>query len=227
MLGDEWVLALVCVLVFYGAGVHEGRFGGNNHGLLWAVNPPPDEGEERTDQRTQTIVSYVQQYPGQSQSVIARETGIRPADVIAVYRPVDQQAVARLDRFQNFRMRKENAGVVAGRVLIVERKGLAGLQIDLAFGKLANAQLGTLQVSENTDRAAATAFDGANALNDRTHHIMAGMAHVDAEQVCAGFMKLLDHLLRRGGRPERGEDFDFSVASHQFWLSWLPGVSES
>ena len=37
MLGSEWVLALVCVITFYGAGAHEGRFGGNNHGMLWAV----------------------------------------------------------------------------------------------------------------------------------------------------------------------------------------------
>jgi hypothetical protein len=37
VLGDEWVLALVCVLTFYGAGAHEGRFGGRHHGLLWAA----------------------------------------------------------------------------------------------------------------------------------------------------------------------------------------------
>ena len=37
MLGDEWVLALVCVLAFYGAGRQEGRFGGHDHALSWAV----------------------------------------------------------------------------------------------------------------------------------------------------------------------------------------------
>jgi hypothetical protein len=37
MLGNEWVLALVCVVTFYGAGAHEGRFGGHNHGTLWAA----------------------------------------------------------------------------------------------------------------------------------------------------------------------------------------------
>ena len=37
MLGNEWVLALVCVLTFYGAGAHEGRFGGHDHGALWAA----------------------------------------------------------------------------------------------------------------------------------------------------------------------------------------------
>jgi hypothetical protein len=37
VLGDEWVLALVCVLTFFGAGRHEGRFGGHDHGVSWAV----------------------------------------------------------------------------------------------------------------------------------------------------------------------------------------------
>ena len=37
MLGNEWVLALVCVLTFYGAGAHERRFGGHDHGVLWAA----------------------------------------------------------------------------------------------------------------------------------------------------------------------------------------------
>ena len=37
MLGSEWVLALVCVLTFFGAGRHEARFGGHDHGVLWAV----------------------------------------------------------------------------------------------------------------------------------------------------------------------------------------------
>ena len=36
MLGNEWVLALVCVLVFFGAGRQEARFGGHDHAALWA-----------------------------------------------------------------------------------------------------------------------------------------------------------------------------------------------
>ena len=37
MLGNEWVLALVCVVVFFGAGRHEARFGGRDHAALWAA----------------------------------------------------------------------------------------------------------------------------------------------------------------------------------------------
>jgi hypothetical protein len=37
MLGNEWVLALVCVAIFFGAGRHEARFGGSDHSVLWAA----------------------------------------------------------------------------------------------------------------------------------------------------------------------------------------------
>ena len=37
MLGSEWVLAMVCVLTFYGAGRHEARFGVHDHALAWAI----------------------------------------------------------------------------------------------------------------------------------------------------------------------------------------------
>ena len=37
MLGDEWVLALVCVVVYFGAGRQEARMGGHDHAALWAA----------------------------------------------------------------------------------------------------------------------------------------------------------------------------------------------
>ena len=37
MFASEWVLALVCVVLFYGAGANEARFGGNDHSVLWAA----------------------------------------------------------------------------------------------------------------------------------------------------------------------------------------------
>jgi hypothetical protein len=37
LLQSPLVLALVCALTFYGAGAHEARSGGDNHGLLWAA----------------------------------------------------------------------------------------------------------------------------------------------------------------------------------------------
>ncbi|MNL37311.1 hypothetical protein D3C87_1594520 [compost metagenome] len=140
---------------------------------------------------------------------------------------VDQQAMAGLDRFEDFRMRQENAGAVTGLVLVVEGKGLTDLEVDLAVSKLADAQLRALQVAENADRTAAARFDGADALHQRAHHLVARMAHVDTEQIGPCLVQLLDHLLVGGRRSERGEDFDFSVPLHQFWLSCVPDGSES
>lgn len=37
MLGSEWLLALVFVVLYFGAGKHEARFGGNDHAILWAA----------------------------------------------------------------------------------------------------------------------------------------------------------------------------------------------
>jgi hypothetical protein len=37
MMGNELVLALVCVLTFYGAGGLEARDGSRDHGVLWAL----------------------------------------------------------------------------------------------------------------------------------------------------------------------------------------------
>lgn len=140
---------------------------------------------------------------------------------------VDQQAVSGLHRFQNFRMRQEDALVVAGRIVAVEREGLAWDERDLGVGEFSDAQLWSLQVGENADRPATAGFDGADARHQRAHHLMAGMAHVDAEQIGACFMELLDHRFVRRSGTECGEDFDVSIAFHQFWLSWLPGVSDN
>jgi hypothetical protein len=37
VLGNDWILALVCVLAFFGAGRHEARFGGHDRAALWAA----------------------------------------------------------------------------------------------------------------------------------------------------------------------------------------------
>ncbi len=66
---------------------------------------------------------------------------------------VDEKTVARLNSFQNFRMRKIDAGFVAKLFIVVEREGLACNECDLCILELANAQLWTLKVGQNTDRA--------------------------------------------------------------------------
>ncbi len=140
---------------------------------------------------------------------------------------VDQQAMTRLYGLQDFRMRQENTGLITRRFIVVEREGLARSQGHLGICKLSDAQLGTLQVGENANGAAVPRFDRADPLDQRAHHIMAGMAHVDAEEVGACQMQFLDHRLVGGGRPQRCEDLHFAIALHQFWPSCVPGVSDN
>ncbi len=140
---------------------------------------------------------------------------------------VDEQAMAGLHRFEDLRMRKIDAAAVAGHVAVVERECLADLELDLAFGELSDAQLRPLQIGEDADRTAAARLDHTDPLDQRAHDLMACMAHVDTEQIGPRLVQLLNHLLVGRCRPERREDFDFPVPSHQFWLSCVPGVSES
>jgi hypothetical protein len=124
-------------------------------------------------------------------------------------------------------MRKVDAVFVTRRFVVVERECLTRGQCYFGVGKFADAKLRSLQVTENTDRATRLLLDRADALDQGTHHFMAGMAHVDTEEVSACFVELLDHCLFRRCRTERGKDLYFAVTPHQFWPSCVPGVSDS
>ena len=121
-----------------------------------------------------------------------------------------------LNGFQNFRMRKIDARVVAGLVLVVERKGLADLELFRAVLELADAQLGSLQVAQNADRTARALLDRADALDQRAHELVARMAHIDTEKVRTGLVELLDHVLFGRGGTERGKNLDLAKSFHQF-----------
>src|SRR3569832_943445 len=45
--------------------------------------------------------------------------------------------------------------------------------------------------------------------------ILAGVTHVDAEDVGAGLEQLVDHLRAAGGRSQRGDDLGAAVTSHR------------
>ena len=111
-------------------------------------------------------------------------------------------------------MGQMDTGLVAGSIGGVEREGLALGQHDRAFGKLADAQLGALEIDKNADRVTHDALHGANFGHGIAHHVMAGMAHIDAENVGPGADEFLDDLWVVGGRPERGEDLYAARSFH-------------
>jgi hypothetical protein len=111
-------------------------------------------------------------------------------------------------------MRQVDPGRIAGLGIVVEREGLASRQHLLAVGELADAQLRPLQIGQDADRTADLFLDGAYAADQRAHQLMVGVAHIDAEDIGAGFEQLLQHLLGRGGRTDSGEDLDLAATSH-------------
>ena len=111
-------------------------------------------------------------------------------------------------------MRQMHARGVAGLVPVVQNEGLSNLQRDLALGELADAQLRPLKVGENADRPPHALFDGPDTLDQIAHQVMAGMAHIDAEDVGAGLVHLADHLLGGGGGPQCRQNLDPARALH-------------
>jgi hypothetical protein len=106
---------------------------------------------------------------------------------------VEQQRMAGPQRSQDLRMRKLDAGGVARRLVGVERKSLAVLELDRAFGEGAESELRSLQVDQDADRAAVAGLDIADRRHQLPHLVMRGVAHVDAEQIGAGFEQAADH----------------------------------
>jgi hypothetical protein len=120
---------------------------------------------------------------------------------------VDQKPVSGLNGLENFRMRKIDPVHIAREILVIKREGLARLQRHRAFGKLADPQFRPLKVCQDADRTSAVFLHCTDAADQGAHQLMARMAHVDAEQIRARLVELLDHRLVRRRRSERGEDF--------------------
>ena len=127
---------------------------------------------------------------------------------------VEQQAHARLQCFDDFRVGQVDPINVARGAVKIQAQGLAALQVDLALGKAANAQLRPLQIHEDTDR-------GIQLLFDFTHPVVTlgvvgvfAVAEVEAEQVDPGLHQLADVVDGFDRGAKGGEDFYFLVGVH-------------
>ena len=107
---------------------------------------------------------------------------------------------------------------VAGRRIGVEHEGLACDQHGRAVGEAADPQLRSLQVDQDSDRAAMLGFDRADRRHQLAHAVVRGVAHIDAEDVGAGPKQARDHVSVGGGGAERGDDLGPTLTSHQFLL---------
>ena len=125
---------------------------------------------------------------------------------------VDQQPLPLLEQAEQFGMRQFDAGLVAGFGIAVEREMARMADHRLPVLELADAQLGTLQVGEDRDRAAELFLQRADRL-DRLRMVgMFAMAHIDAEGVDPGLEQAGEHFGRPACRTDGGEDLDLAAA---------------
>jgi len=127
---------------------------------------------------------------------------------------IDQKTVAGLNGGENLRVRKIDPRRVAGLRIVVQDEFLADFQRNLPVCEGAHAQFGSLKVGQDADGTLNAALDVADALHQSAHQVVVGVTHVDAEDIRAGLIQLLDHRLIGRGRPKRGDDLDLSATLH-------------
>ena len=108
---------------------------------------------------------------------------------------VDEEAVTRLERLEDFGVRKEDAAGRSRCRVGIEREGLADGNLDRLVGEGAEAKLRALQVGEDADRPALLRADGADRGHEFAQLVMRGVAHVDAEDVGTGLEQRRDDRL--------------------------------
>jgi len=107
---------------------------------------------------------------------------------------VEQDCMARLKRFEDFRMRQVDPLPVAGLRVVVEHEGLALRDLHRAVLEAPEPELRPLQVGKNADRPVMPVFDVADDGDEVAQPLVRGMAHVDAEDVRTGAVQLVDRF---------------------------------
>ncbi|MNZ85718.1 hypothetical protein D3C78_1045210 [compost metagenome] len=132
---------------------------------------------------------------------------------------VQQQVHARLKGGDDLGVRQVDPAAVARGVVQVQAQGLAALQLHLAVGKAADAQLRPLQVHEDTQRVVQLLLDFADPLVAQGVVGVLAVAEVEAEDVHPGFYQLADVVDAFDRRAKGGEDFDFFIRRHDWAVS--------
>ncbi len=115
-----------------------------------------------------------------------REIGAHLLDAQAHAAVVDQHVLSGGDAGEDLGMGQGRAGGVARLIVHVEPEGGAVLEFDLALGKRADAQLGTLEVGDHADRPVELLLRRADQVVARLLLGVLAVAEVEAEEVGAG-----------------------------------------
>jgi hypothetical protein len=126
---------------------------------------------------------------------------------------VDQERAARFERGENLRMRDGHRIAVGG---LAAHKGhaRAGLKLPLA-AELAEAELGALKVDKDRDRPPDVVLHAAHRLDQGLQVRVAGVAHIDAEDVDAREEQRAQLFGRPAGGAERRDDLGHAASAHR------------
>ena len=111
-------------------------------------------------------------------------------------------------------MRKLNAIHVALGLVQIKPEVCANGQLLRTVSKHTYAQLWTLKVSQNRNRAAQLYFNPAYDFVANPDLVMTSVAHVQTKNVCTSFVQSLDRLIIVRCRTKGCYDFYISLAFH-------------
>ena len=139
---------------------------------------------------------------------------------------VEQQRVAGAHVARQFLVVQAHGADVAGLgARRIQDEGLASHQHDLAFGELADADLGALQVGHDGDGLAHLGCDVPHQLRQRDVVFCLAVAEIQPHHVHASPHQLLQHLGRVGCGADGGDDLGGTGHEGRSWFSgglWAP-----
>src|SRR5690606_13909856 len=94
-------------------------------------------------------------------------------------------------------------------------EGRTGGELDGAVLERTDPEFGALQVDEDANGVPQAFLDGPDTPDKLLQQFVAGVTHVDAEDVGPGARQFLDHLLVARSRAERGENLHTSHTSRR------------
>ena len=139
--------------------------------------------------------------------------GARPRDPEAQLAVIKQQIGADAGSGENFGMWQLHPQRVAGDRAEIEAEALPGLQLHAPAGKPADPQLGALHIGENADMAVEFLFEVTDHGDASGVIVMRAMAEIQPEHVCSRLKQPRQHLRRRTGWPQRGDDLGAAAAA--------------
>ncbi|CAM2186194.1 hypothetical protein PSAC2689_60296 [Paraburkholderia sacchari] len=111
-------------------------------------------------------------------------------------------------------MRQRRARLIARRRIEIETETRAHGEFRKTRLERAEAQLRSLEIEQNADRAAIFLFKAADFRMTLGMIVVRAVAEIQSEDIDAGLEKRTDNLRVRTGRPERGDNLCITVSLH-------------